>query len=428
MVYQLTIPEKHYLGMRYQEGSVPLGFVTPWKGLKTDPTKPDGQTRGRMNTVDGWTNGNYYNKGDNINLATHVIDNVPLSGFKTAQSFKRGGSWGAASAIWRIEDPRGFELEISNGNMIEIMLCTTVVEGEIHAPCVWGRCGSENVLIPIDSDEYKEAKINTELVKETVLMKDVSFGNKIVLTNGKIGTYLGSYYTLQLESNYDSSNRRAKTLGWSKSKKHILELDNYSGYVAEADKEYALFTTSFKISKILDDSTITAEDAIEKINNGLISDDLKFIDGFGYIKYIIMGVSGNKVDLKLTTTEITEDDIKDKVKAYYTNNRYHINTKDKFIMVVNKNKNICGATTFNDYGKGAYNGNRTYNRSSMYNNDDTKFTATPFDLKKLLEDADYDTTGSIIDINKDDKDNSFFLVDVTFKDKKTNKEFTTKII
>jgi len=64
-----------------------------------------------------------------------VIDNVPLEGFRIQKSIARGGRYN--NKLWRVLDPRGFELEISTECFAEIVLSGVVDEGVIKGACIW---------------------------------------------------------------------------------------------------------------------------------------------------------------------------------------------------------------------------------------------------------------------------------------------------
>jgi hypothetical protein len=101
----IKIPEKHYVGMvKRQTEKIPLGFITPWGN--------DAAALKRIATVDSWAKqGHYGNKA----LPAMTIDNVPMNGFRMTTDI-RSSSYGGVDK-WRIEDPRGFELEITSHNL-----------------------------------------------------------------------------------------------------------------------------------------------------------------------------------------------------------------------------------------------------------------------------------------------------------------------
>ena len=130
-----TLPDKLYVTVQYREDSSSvdglLGFASPY-------TK-DAAFRKRKLTQDGWAYGNteavIINEDDSMhingaiklridpvalfmgNCAPKIIDNVLVAGFTIAKSVRRSSGWGGSgNVVWRIADPRGFELEIKSEN------------------------------------------------------------------------------------------------------------------------------------------------------------------------------------------------------------------------------------------------------------------------------------------------------------------------
>lgn len=73
-------------------------------------------------------------------LQPRILDNIPLSGFKIAKSVSRRTT---SNKLWRVLDPRGFELEISTGNFEQLLMEATVIKGDIMGNCVW--VGNKNL-------------------------------------------------------------------------------------------------------------------------------------------------------------------------------------------------------------------------------------------------------------------------------------------
>jgi len=64
-----------------------------------------------------------------------VYDNAPMRGFKIENSVSR---YSTSNKLWRILDPRGFELEISTACLETIIMSADIKKGgEIDAPCSW---------------------------------------------------------------------------------------------------------------------------------------------------------------------------------------------------------------------------------------------------------------------------------------------------
>jgi len=181
----IKLPEKYYVGIRPQakgEDTLPLGFATPFG--------TDSAFEKRKNTVDGWTG----KKGTFVTL-----ENTLMAGFRISQSVRRYGWNGGGNVVWRIEDPRGFELEISSGNFASIVDCTTLTNGVIEGKCIWGREGAINVLIPEASTPYQEAVNFTDLSKLSVSSKDLKPGQFVRMKDDRVAMYCGEYFGLNVE-------------------------------------------------------------------------------------------------------------------------------------------------------------------------------------------------------------------------------------
>lgn len=67
-------------------------------------------------------------------LQPRIVKNDPIEGFKIAKSVSRSST---SNKVWRIEDPRGFELEISTDCIEDILMNGEVRKGEIIGTLVW---------------------------------------------------------------------------------------------------------------------------------------------------------------------------------------------------------------------------------------------------------------------------------------------------
>lgn len=233
-----TIPKRLYVTIQYRKDATEglLGFASPY-------TK-DAAFAKRKATQDQWAYGysakftidddedisaefNYNEnfrgtKFDSLMLLAagcypKILDNSLHEGFEIAKSVRRSGGWGGSgNVVWRISDPRGFELEITSENLAKILDCTTIIDGVIQGKCTWGREGSRNILLPESSAPYKEATALTELVEANVTIKDIAPGDEIELLNSNIASgsyiYMGTFkvYTLEQKVNPNSTDRYDK--------------------------------------------------------------------------------------------------------------------------------------------------------------------------------------------------------------------------
>jgi len=187
----IKIPESHYIRLVTnrkggQIDNLPLGFMTP------DGT--DKAALSRKDTVDNWAAANSRRTGDTP--PSMVLLNTVVSGFRFLDTIGRydGG------VKWRIEDPRGFELEISSGNLMYIIEHTVIDGGVLLNPCIWSRDGAENFLLPMGSPLYEDAVANTDRLAKKVDKSDLKIGMNVVLKNGLTGRYMGNPFLVESTS------------------------------------------------------------------------------------------------------------------------------------------------------------------------------------------------------------------------------------
>lgn len=195
----IKIPDSHYVGFQKRESDqVPLGFMTP-EGT-------DKAAQKRKATVDGWANGGGYYTNKQATLTSKTFDNKPMVGFKMGKNISYGRGWDSRHDKWRIEDPRGFQLEITSGNLQEIMTDCTIERGEILEECIWGRLGSENILIPVSSETYKRATENTKRMATSASIKDLKPGFYFTMKNGDRCWFAGRVYAQGLQAEIREDN------------------------------------------------------------------------------------------------------------------------------------------------------------------------------------------------------------------------------
>ena len=162
------LPDKVYVTMKkqpkYDNGVIvgydtPLGFLNAYEPQKktwqskmhtqiewayrhyTQNFKWEERGGGLWITGDTWT----YAPGTSTRLHVpiaewadpqpQVYDNTPMRGFKIENSVSR---YSTSNKLWRILDPRGFELEISTGCLENIIMEAGILKGgEIDAACSW---------------------------------------------------------------------------------------------------------------------------------------------------------------------------------------------------------------------------------------------------------------------------------------------------
>jgi hypothetical protein len=204
MAENIIIPEQIYLGFR-QDPDAKLGFGTYYEN--------NAACRKRQSTVDGWVKAgneqsNYHKKHyqkvegvehvDNELVPATLEGNIPQSGFKLSKKVTHGGGWNDLTVYWRVVDPRGFELEISSGNLAKLFQYCDISKGDISGECVWGwdkANGSKVVLLPVNSEIYISSQKSTDIHNASTLpTRWIPLGNEVALKNGITGIFLGEMY------------------------------------------------------------------------------------------------------------------------------------------------------------------------------------------------------------------------------------------
>ena len=170
---------------------VPLGFATPYED--------NAAGRKRQSTVDNWATP--YSHDKTPKLEAKIIDNELLEGFKITDDIKRV-YWGGGNVVFRVEDPRGFELEIQSQNLMTLIkLVGLNAGGVIPGKCLWGRDGPNNILLHESSQEYQTARMAAETIKPLKGAAKDTFkpGDIVILTNGQEVRYLGRFWFTKYE-------------------------------------------------------------------------------------------------------------------------------------------------------------------------------------------------------------------------------------
>lgn len=237
----IKLPDQFYCGFLQRDEDELLGFLTPFG--------TDQAFEKRKYTVDRWAKSNR----NKTPIDPKVFDNELLEGYRLDRHIKRYG-WNGGNVVVRVEDPRGFEAEISVANLCKLIENNTIENGLIKAKCIWGRDGAQNILLAENSQPYIVAIQNTERQKKKISLKDVVAGNEILLQNGKKGIYLGAVYPLGLSENSDNSEIRFGMESVPKRKYALIEDDYNYG------KKHIVLYSELKVSEILSAETNWSEE------------------------------------------------------------------------------------------------------------------------------------------------------------------------
>lgn len=161
----------------------------------------------------------------NEKIPNQIFENVPTSGFvlnKKAGGYDTG--WNHRQTYCRIYDPRDFEFEITIPNLLYILENTSCIKGKgLDGEFVYGWDGSDLILIPVNSPDYKELKdLNTlRYEKKKFNGKDLILGATYKSNNNNDLIYLGRYY----ESN--GENKESKTYFFYKRNAKYYNIVNF---------------------------------------------------------------------------------------------------------------------------------------------------------------------------------------------------------
>lgn len=105
-----------------------------------------------------------------------TFSNTPTSKFRIVGSATR---WSTENKLIRVEDSRGFVVEVPVSNLTTLLNYVTVVKGVIQDNCVWGREGSNHILLPVNSDVYTKAMEQTAMSDTRVKFNKLEVGQVI---------------------------------------------------------------------------------------------------------------------------------------------------------------------------------------------------------------------------------------------------------
>lgn len=128
-------------------------------------------------------------------------DNTPTSKMSVAGSVSR---YSTQNKFIRVEDPRGFQLEITVENFIEIIRDCTLIKGIIEDGMIWGWNYGKLHLYKADSNLGKEGITNFKYNgMPNISLKDINPGDYVYLGNGTEGVYVGGWHIIENDYKLD---------------------------------------------------------------------------------------------------------------------------------------------------------------------------------------------------------------------------------
>lgn len=176
---ELFVPEKLKVGFKKREDTVDgnLSYVIYY------------DEKGKLRKETSW------NSWRDKRIDPLDVDNKPIKGFiinKSIAGYRH--DFGSVDAKIRIYDPRGFEFEISVGNLLGIINQSNIMMTEIEVECVFAWSGTDLVLLPTNSEQYKLSLKHTEKQSQKVSARDLKIGAIYsVKKEDKKYIYIGKY-------------------------------------------------------------------------------------------------------------------------------------------------------------------------------------------------------------------------------------------
>lgn len=225
--------------------------------------------KGKLRKESSWINWRDKNI-ESIEVKNEIFKNPTLN--KSIQRY--GYHFGSGRNMLRIYDPRGFEYEISVSNFVGISQYCDMVKSELVGEFVYAFEDGDLILLPVESEQYKEAKQDTLNKNTKVSAKDLKAGNIYTANNGNTCIYIGKYninkdinkyYNLPICSNgkkhifYIEEELMFKdvavgTLGLLKDTLEQNELNKYLdvfiGSVIEKEIDYLYCDNNFNIEEL----------------------------------------------------------------------------------------------------------------------------------------------------------------------------------
>jgi len=215
------------------------------------------QTRGNQTSADGESNvalgfatylnnkgllqhKDTFNKWRDTSIPRFPYDNDPIVGMSVRGSVDR---YRSHNKLVRIEDPRGFQLEIPIENFIEVIYECTLKNGVIKDEMVWGWDNGQVRLYKVGGENYNQGIANFKYDgQKNIPMKTINLGDTILLDNGDTGVYYGGWHIVTDHFGWNDYAANIK----------IKKVSSKRVFFVKVDKEHATFYTysSLKVKNV----------------------------------------------------------------------------------------------------------------------------------------------------------------------------------
>lgn len=240
------------------------------------------------------------------------FDNTPMEGFVINRNV--GGvsgyrSWYEHDRIEKVRvfDPRGFEIEITIGNLLYLLQESVCDMGKgLQAKCVYAWWGASLVLMPVGTKEYNESMKHTIKQHQKIDRKSMVEGYTYDFKDGEVGIYLGrrNYYkrdyAYDLNPEFKEDEARGRRYGHNYSNGRYIYKHINSRVERMGSIQHVFYIPSSKKYRIEKGFTKIAS----VVNDAVCDDYAELLENFQNSRY------GNKiVDVELVETQIDFDEI-----------------------------------------------------------------------------------------------------------------------
>lgn len=174
-----------------------------------------------------------WNTWRNESIEPLTLENKPFKNANLHKGVKYTGThFSDGKTTLRIYDSREFEYEISFDNFVAIASNNEIIKGELIGEFVYAFSNNRLVLLPTDSEEYKQAIKDTENINTDLKEEDLIPGNEYHLKKNIYGIgdsciYIGKYnFNEKLKDQYIPINGKESLVFYANKNFTVIDLKN----------------------------------------------------------------------------------------------------------------------------------------------------------------------------------------------------------
>jgi hypothetical protein len=173
------------------------------------------------------------------------LDNKPRSGYLFNKGVKRYAyHFGSGRSMLRVYDPRDFEFEIDIDNLEAVLMNSDISKKEIMGDFVFAWSGKDLILLPVNSQEYKDSVQYTENQYKKISTKDLIKGATYSQKKNNSQCIYVGFFEWNDRTGYGGINTKIVNKG----KKHIfferIEEEDVDSYSYLADDGFRVLSVS----------------------------------------------------------------------------------------------------------------------------------------------------------------------------------------